>query len=106
MLEGFKIEVTRTQKSRLKEVDFDELQEATDHLEFVKKSIGEWHFAGRPKSFNNDLDRNRRAVCKNIRDAIDRLIRHPETKHIGEHLKQHVKLGFSCVYLGKWRWIF
>ena len=63
-------------------------------------------FNCRPKHIHNDFDRNRQTVCKNVRLAISYLEDHPDTAHIGQHLRENIKLGADCRYIGGWMWIF
>jgi hypothetical protein len=90
----------------VKERDFEEVQDDVETLEEIKRTMSEFWFKNRPKSFQTNLNRNRLAVRAAIVRAINKLIESPETQHIGEHLKANIRFGFSCKYVGKWKWKF
>jgi len=88
----------------VKQLDFDEAAERGEELAFLEARMSEWTYASKPKSFNNDISRNRSAVCKAIRYALNKVIEHPDTRYVGEHIKENLSLGFSCKYSGKLKW--
>jgi len=62
-------------------------------------------FNGKVKHVHNDYDRNRQTVCKAMRLAISYLEKHPDTAHIGQHLRSNTTFGARPRYFGSWTWI-
>ena len=83
----------------------DEL-EAIEDLKFIEKYLDESTRMGRVKSFVSESDKVRQSVNKAINLALQKLENNSETRHIGEHLRDNIKLGYRCAYLGKWKWKF
>ena len=84
----------------------DEAFEVAEELLKIKKYLSGATHAGKIKHIHNDYDRNRQTVSKCIRLAISYLEKHPDTAHIGQHLRTNVKPGARCRYSGKWNWSF
>ena len=62
--------------------------------------FGSEHRKGR----DGDKEKCRQKVRRSIRAAIIKIIEQAETKKIGSHLKDSIKTGASCVYVGTWEW--
>ena len=86
--------------------DVEEEHRLAEELYKIVTFLSRSTFNGRTKHIHNDYDRNRQAVCKNIRLAIKYLEDHPNTAHIGQHIRANTKLGARCKYFGDWTWIF
>jgi len=84
----------------------DQEIEAIEELGFIEKYLDESTRMGRIKSFVSESDKVRQSVNKAINLALQKLENNAETRHIGEHLRNNIKLGYRCAYLGRWKWKF
>jgi len=80
--------------------------EAIEELEFIEKYLDETTRMGRVKSFVSESDKVRQSVNRAINLALEKIENNAETRHIGEHLRRNIKLGYRCAYLGNWKWKF
>ena len=85
--------------------DQEEEDRLIQELLRIESYLSSTTFNGRIKHMHNDYHRNRQAVCKAMRLAISYLTKHPDTTHIGQHLRNNIKFGARCRYFGDWRWI-
>jgi hypothetical protein len=84
----------------------DKELEAIDELKFIDWYLDESTHKGKIKSFVSESDKVRQSVNKAINLALTRIENNPDTRHIGEHLRKNIKLGYRCAYLGGWKWKF
>ncbi len=99
-------------RNRQKQYDPDEDEfhedefKIADELLTIERYLSNTTFGGRIKHIHNNYDRNRQAVTKCIRLAIQYLEDHPDTAHIGQHIRENIKTGALCRYTGKFKWKF
>lgn len=101
-----RLEWTIKEGSKLKDYEPGKIEDFKTELEKIEEFLSKTTFKGKSISCYNDLDRNRQAVCKAIKFAHTKIEEHPETRHIGEHLRLNRKLGYDCAYTGDWKWKF
>jgi len=77
-----------------------------EELLLIETELNRTTYQGRIKHHRNDYDRNKQAVARCIRRAIQALLDNDATAHIGYHLDKHIKTGGLCSYSGDWQWIF
>ena len=77
-----------------------------EELEYLEKYFATNTFHGRSKQHVNEKERARQSVCKAIKKAINKLIENPDTQDIGLHLRDNIKFGHDCQYVGTWTWKF
>ena len=75
-------------------------------VRFLEGELRRYRYKRDIKSFDDEIQRARRAVERAIKRAIDKLIDTPETRDIGLHLKETIKTGVVCEYTGLWEWEF
>lgn len=80
--------------------------EIAEEILTIEAYLSRVTYGGKIKHIHNDYDRNRQAVTKCIRLAIKYLEDHPNTAHIGQHIRENVKTGALCRYTGKYKWKF
>ena len=85
--------------------DKEEEDRLVQELLRIEEYLSRTTFNGKIKHIHNDYDRNRQSVCKAIRLAISYLEKHPDTTHVGQHLRNNIKFGARCRYFGDWTWI-
>jgi hypothetical protein len=87
--------------------DYDKEEEdrLVQELLRIEEYLSSTTFNGKIKHIHNDYDRNRQSVCKAMRLAISYLEKHPDTTHVGQHLRNNIKFGARCRYFGDWAWI-
>ena len=91
---------------KLKDYKPEDVEYFATELQQIEEFLSKTTFGGKSISCYNDLDRNRQAVCKAITLTLTKIEEHPDTRHIGEHLRQNIKLGYNCAYTGDWQWKF
>lgn len=99
-----KLQWTLKEGVKLKDYEPEDVEDFATELQHIEEFLSKTTFGGKSISCYNDLDRNRQAVCKAINLVFDKIEGKADTRHIGEHLRKNIKLGYNCAYTGDLIW--
>ncbi len=96
-----KLEALKEEKEGLLQAGKEEEAEKVEneYVSIIAHLVVATNAKGRPRSFNHDLEKMRKAVSKAIRKAIDLI----EKRHsgLGNYLNETIKTGHDCRFVGE-----
>ena len=102
----FEVRMAQKMLARIDELNAEPATPGRDRtVRFLEDELRRHRYKRDIKSFNDEGERARKAVEGAIRRAIAKLMGCQETKNIGLYLKETIKPGATCEYMGdpgKW----